>query len=76
MAYSVIRCINDGDSNNGCYYEYLCESADDIEDLPTGVNSTDPLRPRQGSKALIETDAAVYILKVARAWGLLIPGIS
>lgn len=73
MAYKIMKREPGFDPTNGDYIEYLCESADDIEDLPTSPANGGP---RWGSLALIETNAAVYILKVARAWGLLIAGNS
>jgi len=73
MAYKIIKKEPGFDPTNGDYIEYLCESADDIDDLPT--SSADG-GPRPGSLALIETDAAVYILKVAGSWGLLLAGNS
>ena len=67
MAFSVIRAENGGDATQGFYYEYLCESADDVANLPTTAENGGP---RPGSLAYIESDSAArYILKIGREWG-------
>lgn len=69
MAYSVTKCDVGGSTANGYHYEYLCESADDIANLPTGASSTEISRPAPGSLAFIESDStARYILKISREW--------
>jgi len=73
MAYTIIKKEPGFDPTNGDYIEYLCESSSDISDLPTSPANGGP---RPGSMALIETDAAVYILKVAGTWALLLAGNS
>ena len=67
MAYTVTKCDVGGSTANGYHYEYLCESADDIADLPTGADSTEISKPAPGSLALLE-DGTVYILKNNREW--------
>lgn len=70
MAYSVTKCDVGGSTASGYHYEYLCESADDISDLPTGASSTEISRPAPGSLAFVETDSSArYILKNSREWG-------
>lgn len=73
MAYKTIKMEPGFDPTNGNYYEFLCESVSDITNLPTSSANGGP---RSGSLALIETNAAVYILKVAGEWGLLLAGNS
>lgn len=70
MAFSVTKCDVGGSTANGYHYEFLCESADDISDLPTGASSTEISRPAPGSLAYIESDSSArYILKINREWG-------
>lgn len=70
MAFSVTKCDVGGSTASGYHYEYLCESADDIADLPTGASSTEISRPAPGSLAYIESDSSArYILKNSREWG-------
>lgn len=67
MAFTVTKCDVGGSTANGYHYEYLCESADDIANLPTGADSTEISKPAPGSLALLE-DGTVYILKNNREW--------
>ena len=77
MAWTIMRSDDsryDEGSENGIYYEYLCESADDVASLPTGADSSDEMPPRPGSVALIEEDSSIYILKNDRTWGEIMSG--
>ena len=66
------------DDKLGVYTEYVCSSAADVENLPTGANSEAVDRPRPGSTAVVpSTDggaASVYVLSNERTWVLLIEG--
>ena len=73
MAYKIMKREPGFDPTNGNYIEYLCESSSDVSDLPTSPANGGP---RPGSLALLEDSAAIYILKVAGEWGLLIAGNS
>lgn len=63
---------------HGIYTEYVCTSAADVVNLPTGANSEAEDRPRPGSTAVVpSTDggaASVYVLSNERTWVLLIEG--
>ena len=41
------------DDKHGIYTEYVCSSAADVENLPTGANSEAVDRPRPGSTAVV-----------------------
>lgn len=46
---------------HGIYTEYVCTSAADVANLPTGANSEAEDRPRPGSTAVVpSTDAAPH----------------
>lgn len=66
------------DDKHGVYTEYVCSSAADVENLPTGANSEAVDRPRPGSTAVVpSTDggaASVYVLSNERTWVPLIEG--
>lgn len=74
MAYTVIKCEVGGSTSQGYYYEYLCESADDVANLPTGADSADITRPAPGSLALIEGDLSIYMLTINREWSEVMSG--
>ena len=72
------QCSNNIHDKHGVYTEYVCSSAADVENLPTGANSEAVDRPRPGSTAVVpSTDggaASVYVLSNERTWVLLIEG--
>lgn len=74
MAFTVIKCEVGGSTSQGYYYEYLCESADDVATLPTGADSADITRPAPGSLALIEGDLSIYMLTINREWSEVMSG--
>jgi hypothetical protein len=65
------RYLANGD---GVYTEYVCSTISDVQNLPTGKNSTSIDRPRPGSTAVITTSAQVYVLSNERQWVVLVEG--
>lgn len=67
--------ISDG---NGIYTEFVCSSAADVANLPTGKNSDKEDKPRPGSTAVVPGEnggaASVYMLSNERSWVLLAEG--
>lgn len=58
------------DPENGYYHEYVVDSADDIDDLPTGGDDTvtGKDKPRPGSRCYVTATGDTYVLSVDRTW--------
>ena len=55
--------------NEGFYHEYVCDSASDIANLPTGQDmARSKGKPRPGSTAIVSANSDIYMLTNARSW--------